>query len=150
MAWSWENFDPENEPEFGALEKGDYRVLSTKAVKKPTNAGDGVLIEVTFEVIQDVGKGQYLWDRFTIEHPNPKTVEIASRKLGLLCRKMGVLKPKDEQALVQKVCIASVVEDTYQGKPTNQITTYKSVNDGPVSPKASNVPATGEQPWKTK
>jgi hypothetical protein len=139
-------FDANNhEPltEFEAIPAGKYLAAITNSEMKPTKAGTGHYLELTFQVLEGEYKNRNLWARLNLDNPNPVAVKIAQGELSALCRAIGIMAPKDSAELHDLPLVVSVKckkrEDT--GDMTNEIKGYakkeaavasqpQQVNDG--------------------
>jgi hypothetical protein len=84
---------------FEVLPSDKYIVEITKSEMKATKAGDGSYLELEYTVLEGQYRGRKLWDRLCLNHPRPKTVEIARANLSAICHSVGVLKPHDSNEL---------------------------------------------------
>lgn len=73
---------------------GQHRFRIESVKDDFTKGGDPVLV---LELKLD--SGRLHWERFIVEHSNPKTVEIAMGKLSTLSRAVGLPRWEDEQEL---------------------------------------------------
>ncbi len=92
MAFLGQQFDPNAVPpreDFTPLPSGEYPVIITDSDMKPTKAGTGQYLELTFQVIDGPSKGRLVWARLNLDNPNPKAVEIAQRDLSAICHAVG-------------------------------------------------------------
>ena len=82
--------------DFSPLPAGDYVVMVTESELKPTSKKDGNMLVLKLEVQEGQYQGRTLFTRLNIDNPNPKTVEIAFKELGSICRAIGLAKtPSD-------------------------------------------------------
>jgi len=139
---------------FDAIPPGRYLAVMTESVMKPTKAGDGRYLEMTFQIIEGPYKGRNLWDRLNLENPSDMAVKIARGTLSSICRAVNVLTPKDSVDLhnlpiVVKVALNPMpdgdVGNRIKGYFPREGMTVPNVSPAPVAPKAPNVPA--EAPW---
>lgn len=139
--------DVEPQAAFEALPAGKYMAIITDSQTKPTKAGTGSYLELTFQVVEGEYKGRLLWARLCLNHPNAMTVQIARGQLSAICRATGVMQPKDSVELHNLPLQISVTckkrEDT--GEIGNEIKSYSR------KPLAGGAPAqqtSGTPPWK--
>jgi hypothetical protein len=102
MAELGQSFDAttvEPHTDFEAIPAGDYLCLITDSQMKTTKNGMGQYLELVLQVLDGPYKNRQLWDRLTLIHPHPKTVEIAQRQLSALCHAAGVLQVQDSVQL---------------------------------------------------
>lgn len=84
---------------FEALPPDKYLVEIAKSEMKPTKAGDGKYLELEYIVLEGEYKGRKIWDRLCLDHPTPRTVEIAKANLSAICHAIGVMKPGNSSEL---------------------------------------------------
>lgn len=158
--------------DFSPLPAGDYTVMVTESELKETSKKDGNMLVLKLEVQDGQYQGRTLFTRLNIDNPNAKTVEIAFKELGSICRAIGLAKtPADSELLHNKRMIAVVeveaardydkvdpetgVSTRVTGKPQNRIKKYLPLGgaSSAQAPKAAAVateaPAKGKTPpWK--
>lgn len=72
------------------LEEGTYTVKLTKSVEKPTKAGNGAYLDATFEVVEGSNAGRLIFQKFLIDHPSEKAVEIGKDQLSKFLKAVGI------------------------------------------------------------
>ena len=80
---------------FVPIPAGKYVALITESELKPTKAGTGHYLQLTFQVQDGEYKGRILWSRLNLDNPNATAVQIARSELSAICRAVGVMEPKD-------------------------------------------------------
>ena len=85
--------------DFEPLPAGKYLAVITDSEMKPTKAGTGHYLQMTFQVIDGPFKNRLLWSRLNLDNPNRQAVQIAQGELSAICRAVGVLQPKDSVEL---------------------------------------------------
>jgi hypothetical protein len=137
------NFDP--------LPAGKYLAAITESEMKPTKAGTGNFLQLTFQVLDGPHKGRLLWARLNLDNPNATAVQIARAELSAICRAVGVMAPRDSVELHNLPLVISVrcKKRTDTGEITNEISGYAK-KDSPPPPPAAAVSANGSgpPPWK--
>lgn len=112
MAFLGQAFDPNTVPpaqDFSPLPSGEYPAIITESDMKPTKAGTGQYLELTFQVIDGPAKGRLVWARLNLDNPNPKAVEIAQRDLSTICAAAGIREAiTDSQVLHNKPMVIRV------------------------------------------
>ncbi len=132
--------------EFEPIPAGKYIAVITNTEMKPTKAGNGSYLELTFQVIEGEFKNRLLWARLNLDNPTALAVKIARGELSAICRAVGVLQPKDSVELHNLPLLVTVKcrkrEDT--GEITNEIKGYakKEAARGQPQQAASSTP-----PW---
>ncbi|CAN5469613.1 hypothetical protein BH11PLA2_BH11PLA2_21080 [soil metagenome] len=140
--------------DFDPLPAGKYLAVITESEMKPTKAGTGQYLQLTFEILDGQFKGRKVWARLNLANSNEMTVKIAQAELSAICRAVGVLAPNDSVELHNLPLVITVKckkrDDT--GDVTNEIKGYAK-KEAPQSPApafgASPAPsANGTPPWK--
>ena len=133
--------------EFEPIPAGKYLAVITNSEMKPTKAGTGSYLELTFQIIDGEYKNRLLWARLNLDNPNATAVQIARAELSAICRAVGVMAPKDSVDLHNLPLVITVKckkrEDT--GEIVNEVKGYakRETQPGQVPQAQSNVP-----PWK--
>ena len=132
---------------FDPIPAGNYLAVVTETEMKPTKAGDGKYLQLTFQVLEGEFKGRLVWARLNLENANATTVKIARAELSAVCRAVGVMAPNDSIELHNLPLVISVRckkrQDT--GDITNEIKGYekKGAANGQPQQAASSSP-----PWR--
>lgn len=118
------------------LPAGKYLAAVTHSEMRPTKAGTGRYLQLTFTVLEGPFKGRQLWARLNLINSNPQAAEIAMAELSAVCRAVGVLAPNDSAELHDLPLVVTVAcrkrEDT--GGITNEITGYAKREGAGVAP----------------
>ena len=85
--------------DFDVLPAGNYLALISSSEMKPTKAGDGQYLNLTFQIIEGQFQNRLLWHRLNLVNPNQTAVNIASAELAAICKAVGVLVPSDSSEL---------------------------------------------------
>ncbi|MFM8213083.1 MAG: DUF669 domain-containing protein [Pirellula sp.] len=133
--------------DFEPIPSGKYLAVITESELKPTKAGSGSYLQLTFQIIDGEYKGRLLWSRLNLYNSNATAVKIAQSELSAICRAVGVLTPKDSVELHNLPLEINVKcrkrEDT--GEISNEIKTYKRPATATAQPQpASQMTA----PWR--
>jgi len=111
---------------FEAIPAGKYIAAIVASEKKPTKAGTGSFLELTFQVLEGEYKGRKLWARLNLENPSTQAVQIARGELSAICRAAGVMQPRDSIELhnlpMQVTVKCKKRDDT--GELTNELKGY--------------------------
>lgn len=133
--------------DFDPIPAGKYVAVITGSEMKPTKAGNGSFLELTFQVVEGEFKGRLLWARLNLDNPNPLTVKIARGELSALCRAVGIMEPKDSCELHNLPLVISVRQKTdADGEVRNEIRGYlkrETANGAKPSQAANPTP-----PWR--
>lgn len=76
--------------EFTPLTEGRYSVVLQKLEEKPTKKGNGAYLDATFEVAEGDNKGRLIFERFMIDHPSAKVVEIGKDRINKFLKAVGL------------------------------------------------------------
>ena len=138
--------------DFEPLPAGKYLSVITDSEMKPTKAGTGHYLQLTFQVIDGQFKNRLLWSRLNLDNPNHQAVQIAQGELSAICRAVGVLQPKDSIELhdlpLQVTVKCKKREDT--DELTNVVKGYKKRDALAATPAASSpAPAKAASPSST-
>ncbi len=131
---------------FDPIPAGKYLAIITESEMKPTKAGTGQYLQLTFQIIEGPYKGRLVWARLNLDNPSEMAVKIARAELSAICRAVGVMAPKDSIELHNLPLTIKVGckkrDDT--GEITNEIKGYEAKQQA-----ASPAVTTGSvPPWK--
>ena len=139
------NVDPA--ADFEPIPAGRYLAAISESETKPTKAGTGHYLQLTFEILDGEYKGRLLWARLNMDNPNAVAVKIAKAELSAICRAVGVMQPRDSVELHNLPLIVNVRlkrrDDT--GELANEIKGY-----APREPNATAPAQAGSDtpPWQ--
>lgn len=136
---------------FDPVPAGKYLAVITESEMKPTKAGTGQYLQLTFQVIEGEFKGRLLWARLNLDNPSAMAVQIARSELSSICRAIGVMQPRDSLELHSLPLVVSVGckkrDDT--GELANEIKGYEVKQHAAAASPATNASAEGSTPpWK--
>lgn len=138
--------------EYDAIPAGDYRAIATDSEMKATKQGDGMYLQIVWELLDEPFKGRKLWSRLNLENKNTTTVDIAKRELSSICRACGILRPRDTAELHNKPLMLKVGVELRKdtGEQTNRIKNYSPIGamQQPAPPPAAATSG-GKPPWRT-
>jgi hypothetical protein len=135
--------------DFDPIPAGKYLAVITESEMKPTKAGTGKYLQLTFEILEGQYKGRKLWARLNLFNSNETTVKIAQAELSAICRSVGVLAPNDSVELHNLPLVIAVKckkrPDT--GEITNEVRGFEKKDLPPVV--TMQTPSVnGPPPWK--
>ena len=134
---------------FDPLPAGKYLAVITASEMKPTKAGDGSYLELTFTVLEGPYKNRTLWARLNLDNPNATAVKIARGELSAICRAVGVMQPRDSVDLHNLPLVVTVKlkkrDDT--GELTNEVKGYAKKESAAGQPQQA-APTDNTPPWK--
>ena len=133
---------------FDPIPAGKYLTVITESEQKPTKAGTGHYLQLTFQIQEGVHKGRILWARLNLDNPNATAVQIARAELSAICRAVGVTAPNDSIDLHNLPLMITVKcrkrQDT--GDITNEIAGYTKKESS--APPLATAAAASVAPWK--
>ena len=131
---------------FDPIPAGKYLAIITESEMKPTKAGTGQYLQLTFQVLDGPYKGRFVWARLNLDNPSEMAVKIARAELSSICRAVGVMAPKDSIELHNLPLTIKVgcTKRSDTGEITNEIKGYEAKQQA-----ASPAVTTGSvPPWK--
>ena len=133
---------------FDPIPAGKYVAVITESEMKPTKAGTGHYLELSFQIVEGEYKNRFLWARLNLDNPNATAVQIARGELSAICRAVGVMAPNDSTELHDLPLVVRVRcrkrKDT--DEIVNEIRGYaKKEQPAPATQPAA---ANGTPPWK--
>lgn len=132
--------------DFTTIPAGKYVGVITNTEMKPTKAGTGHYLELTFQIIEGLFKNRHLWARLNLDSPSEMAVRIARGELSAICRAVGVMQPKDSIELHNLPLVLSVKQkiDT-DGELRNEIKGYskKEAASGAPQQEGPQISGTG-------
>jgi|TARA_R110002020_G_scaffold340097_2_gene555099 hypothetical protein len=119
---------PEEDRGFEPLPSAWYEAQISASNIKPTKAGTGEYLELTFDIIGDQYTGRKVWTRLNLENPNETTVRIAKQDLAKICKAVKLSHVEDSMELHGKPMQIKVQYKEGEGDygPSNDIKDYKS------------------------
>ena len=135
--------------DFEPIPAGKYQAVITESEMKPTKAGTGHYLQLTFQVIEGPHQNRLLWARLNIDNPNAQARKIAEGELSAICRAVGVLSPNDSVELHNLPLVIHVrcKKRTDTGEIVNEVKGY-SKKDSPQPPAAGAPAGNSTPPWK--
>lgn len=156
--------DPNNvQGDYTPVPPGEYTFTIVETDYKATAAGTGHFIYIKCKI--DDGDpsgegGRTFEDRFNIDNPNDKAVEIGQRQLNGLLSAAGKLAISDTDQLLGVRAVAKLKVDPAKpymkdgvqqpGSPSNSVAAYKPVGGAPAASAPAPSPSGGgsSPPWK--
>jgi hypothetical protein len=135
--------------DFEPIPAGKYLAVISESEMKPTKAGTGNYLQLTFQVIEGPFNNRLLWARLNLDNPNDTARKIAQGELSALCRAVGVLAPNDSVELHNLPLVIHVrcKKRSDTGEITNEIKGY-SKKESPAVPSNNAPSAKTTPPWK--
>jgi Protein of unknown function (DUF669) len=135
--------------DFEPIPSGKYEAIISASETKPTKAGTGSYLQLTFQVIEGTYSNRLLWTRLNLDNPNATAVQIARAELSAICRAVGVMAPKDSVELHNLPLVINVrcKKRTDTDELVNEIKGYAKKET--VAPSANTATAVDSTPpWK--
>ncbi len=114
---------------FDPVPAGDYTAMIIDSEIKPTKAGNGMYLQLVWQVCDGQFSGRRIWDRINIQNPNQVAEEIGKKQLSSICHAVGVLRVIDSAELHDRPCSIKVTvkpgENGYL--PSNEVKAYRSL-----------------------
>ncbi|MCO6455494.1 MAG: DUF669 domain-containing protein [Pirellulaceae bacterium] len=145
-------FDANNvEPagDFEPIPAGKYLAVITESEFKPTKAGTGSYLQLTFQITDGPCANRLLWARLNLDNPNETARKIAQGELSAICRAVGVLAPNDSVELHNLPLVIHVrcKKRSDTGEIANEIKGYAK-KESPQPPPAAAAATNSTPPWK--
>ena len=147
------NFNAANvapQSSFDLLPAGDYIAQVTESSLKPTKANTGMILNLTWTVLDGPYVNRKIFDRINIQNQNPEAEKIGQSQLSAICHAVGVLNLADSNQLHGRPCKLKVkVRKDEQWGDSNEVKGYSAVAGSTASPaSAASAPAaSAAPPW---
>lgn len=146
----------ELEESYDALPAGEYLAVIEKSDYVSTKAGTGMILRLTYQIIDGPLKGRKLFENLNLENPSTQAQQIAIRTLNSIGVATGVMEIEDSSLLhnIPMKINVKVKDDAVYGKG-NLIKDHLPAKDTavaatPATAQAQSAPAAAEelvQPW---
>jgi len=137
---------------FDPVPAGQYLAIITESEMKPTKAGTGQYLQLTFQIIEGEYKGRLLWARLNLDNPSAMAVKIARAELSAICRAVNVMAPKDSVEMHNIPLVIKVGckkrDDVPGDEITNEIKGYESRASASVGQAPDPAVPGSTPPWK--
>lgn len=151
MAFLGQQFGPVTEApvdEFAPLPSGEYRAMIVDSDMKPTKAGTGQYLELTYQILDGPFTGRNVWSRLNLDNPNQKAVDIAQRDLQKIQYAIGGIAVTNSEQLhniphVIRVEFVPANPAKNQNRDGNEIRGWK--RDEAAQPAAGQAPFAQQQ-----
>ena len=130
-----------------AIPSGTYEAVVTDSEMRPTKNGQGVGINLTFEILSDgPAKGRKVFVWINYEHPKVEAQRIGREELASLCKAVGVVNLTDTAQLHDLPLLIAVGID--RNDPTRNVVKSYKAKPAPAAQTAQKSPqASGAAPW---
>ena len=118
---------------YAPLPDDSYTVSLNRISEKSTKAGNGTMVNVSFQVSDGEFKNRLIWDSFLISHPNSKAAGIGLQRLDSMLKSIGVYggfealgndSSQLEQFIGKEFIVNTAVESNPGYKPRNVVKKY--------------------------
>ena len=138
---------------FDPIPAGKYAAVITESEEKPTKAGTGSYLQLTFQVTDGEFANRKLWARLNLNNPNDQAVSIARGELSAICHAINVLDLKDTTQLHDLPMVIRVTaKPDKDGEVRNEIKGYEPLASATAAPQqqAPAKAAPASAPWGKK
>ena len=123
-----------------------YEAVVTDSETRATKNGNGMGINLTFEILSDPAKGRKVFAWINYENQNAKAQQIGREELASLCKAVGVTELEDTVQLHNLPLVITVGVD--RNDPTkNVVRAYKAKAAQTQQPAQKPPQASGAAPW---
>lgn len=131
---------------FDAIPSGVYEAVISASEMRPTKAGNGVGINLTFEIISEgAGKGRKLWTWINYQNPNSVAQQIGQEELAKICKAVGVSNLTATEQLHNIPLMITVALDK-NDTTKNVVKSYKA--KGATGTHVASAVDDGTPPWR--
>lgn len=136
---------------YSPLPAGTYLAHVTESEVKPTKAGTGQILALTWTVLDGQYNGRKVFDRINVANQNKQAEEIGQRALSQLCHAVNVLKLSDSNQLHGKpINIKVVIRQSEGYDPQNEIKAYSADPNFKVLVPVPGATQSATPPWARK
>ncbi len=118
-------------PRANLLQPGDYLFICQKATINNTKDNNGRYIDCEFLVVEGIGKGRKVWNKFNVENQNEQAVQIGKRELALFMASIGLQAFRSLSELTDKPFCGTVgfAKGASEGTEINVIKKFKKQSE---------------------
>ncbi len=112
--------------DFDPLPDGRYLAQVSESSVVANSSGTGLLLKLTFDILDDAYKGRKVWAQLNIRHPNEKAQQIGRGQAAALCRACGKVGLVDDSSEIHEVpVVVKLKTEKSEGyNPKNVITGF--------------------------
>ena len=122
--------DGTQRPVFKDLPPGLYTVKINGEETKPTKAGTGEYLQLTFEICDGPHTGTKIFDRLNLRNPSARAVEIAQATLQAICEAAGLPEISGSADLLGKTLRIATLNETFNEKVYPRVRSYSAIPAG--------------------
>ena len=134
------------------VQPGTYEAVITESETRPCRNGQGLGINLTFEILSEPAKGRKVWNWINYMHPKAEAQRIGQEELARLCKALGIARLGDTTEMHNIPLMITVALD--KDDPTRNVIKGYKAKEGAAAAQTSAAPAqtgsadAGEAPWK--
>lgn len=136
---------------FEPLPAGDYIAQITESSIKPTKSGTGMVLNLTWTILDGQYTNRKVFDRVNVANQNPEAERIGQSQLSAICHAIGVMNLQDSNQLHGRPCkIKLKVRKDDQYGDSNEVKGVSAVGNMPSAgqvPFAPQQQAPAAAPW---
>lgn len=131
---------------------GEYLLEIEDADLKPTKAGDGEYLAMTFAIADGQYKGRKVWENFNLSNPNAEAERIARSQFAALCLAVGKPRVGDSIELhgMRFIGVVGVEKRKDNGELKNRVRGYKAATGAAPTARPPAAQRAGAMPWAAK
>lgn len=133
---------------FDPIPAGDYIAQITDSSIKPTKSGTGMVLNLTWTILDGQYVNRKVFDRLNVQNQNPTAEKIGQEQLSAICHATGVLQLQDSTQLHARPCKIKVkVRKDEQYGDSNEVKGVSATAQGAsfAAPAAAHAAAA---PWQ--
>lgn len=114
--------------DFEPLPKGHYLAQVSASEVVPTQAGTGLILKLTFEILEPDFLGRKAFDQLNIQNPSEKAQQIGRGMLSSLCRACGKTGIVSESYEIHEIpfVLGLKIDESPGYAPKNKVTSFAS------------------------
>lgn len=134
-----------NEP----IPAGTYEAVVVESEIRPTKAGNGSGVNLTFEILSGDYKGRRVFNWLTLNHTNADAQRIGHEQLASLCKAVGVSQLTDTNQLHDKPLFIKIgIDRNDPDRNTIKRFIAKEQPAAQSAPAAASSTSSGVAPWR--
>ena len=135
------------------VQPGTYEAVITESETRPCRNGQGLGINLTFEILSEAAKGRKVWYWINYLHPKAEAQRIGQEELARICKAVGIGHLDDTVQLHNIPMMITVALD--KDDPTRNTVKKVAAKTAPQAAAVASAPAsqqpaatsTGSAPW---
>lgn len=116
---------------YDPIPAGDYIAQITDSSIKPTKAGTGMILNLTWTILDGQYVNRKVFDRVNVANQNPEAEKIGQQQLSSICHATGVLQLQDSNQLHGRPCKIKVkIRKDEQYGDSNEVKGVSAIAQG--------------------